>query len=334
MSYIFISYAHKDKNFTTNLIHQIKSAGFTSWIDSEEIRAGDNWRQEIDDAIEASFAVIVIMTKAAKKSEYVTYEWSYALGAKISVIPVLRKPLKIHPRLDSLQYIDFTDDIAPWHKLIGELKKKQAERSIRILSPLNASPHVRRAFIDLNSLDHKKRKSAVRAFENIGDDDSIGGLLEASVDANPGVRKAAAKSLIKLKDKDPSKSELILSRLVDRLKHSDPDVRRLAAWVLGALKDPSAIPNLLDATKDDAPIVRGHAAGALEAIGDDRAIPRLTEMLGDFKKYRSDEALYEIHVNDIASRAIQNIRSPDASEILEQWNAFLHEHQSKQNRQT
>ena len=42
----------------------------------------------IDLSIKNAFALIVIMTPEAKASEYVTYEWAFAWGVVVKVIPV------------------------------------------------------------------------------------------------------------------------------------------------------------------------------------------------------------------------------------------------------
>jgi hypothetical protein len=69
------------------------------------------------------------MTPEAKASEYVTYEWAFAWGAGIKVIPVLLKRTELHPRLESLQYLDFTNRTArPWDALIELLGEAEASK--------------------------------------------------------------------------------------------------------------------------------------------------------------------------------------------------------------
>ena len=93
------------------------------------IRGGEDWRSEIDQAIEAALAVIVVMTPEAKASEYVTYEWAFAWGAKVKVIPVLLKGTQLHPRLESLQYLNFTNRNArPWEELTKVLREAMSSK--------------------------------------------------------------------------------------------------------------------------------------------------------------------------------------------------------------
>ena len=80
MPKVFISYCHADVDFADVVRARIQSAGFASWIDLEGLRAGEDWRQDIDQGIRDSTALITIMTPAAKESPCVTYEWAFALG--------------------------------------------------------------------------------------------------------------------------------------------------------------------------------------------------------------------------------------------------------------
>ncbi len=87
MKHIFISYKHEDGDFAENLVYKIKEAGFQTWVDND-LNAGDDWRTKIDQAIKDACALIVIMSPEARASEYVTYEWAFAWGAGVKVIPV------------------------------------------------------------------------------------------------------------------------------------------------------------------------------------------------------------------------------------------------------
>ena len=85
--------------------------------------AGQEWHKEIDEAIRDAFAMIVVITRAARNSEYVTYEWSSAIGMNKPVIPILYEETEIHPRLKIHQFLDFTDTrVRPWSILYTRLR--------------------------------------------------------------------------------------------------------------------------------------------------------------------------------------------------------------------
>lgn len=119
---VFISYQRENVDFAENVANRIRVAGFAAWADVN-IRSGEEWEKEIDRALKDSFALIVIMTPRAKASEYVNYEWAFAVGAGIKVIPIMLEPTEPHPRLGTLQYLDFTNvRTRPWERLIEEVR--------------------------------------------------------------------------------------------------------------------------------------------------------------------------------------------------------------------
>jgi TIR domain-containing protein len=121
---IFISHDHDDADFAELLKLKLEKSGLASWIDTERLKIGQDWREEIDQGIENSLAVIAIMTPDARKSEYVTYEWSFAWGKGKKVFPILLKQTQLHPRLESLQYLDFTIRASrPWDELIESIQE-------------------------------------------------------------------------------------------------------------------------------------------------------------------------------------------------------------------
>ena len=141
MQHVFVSYKHEDAYFADLVIMRLEKEGFTTWADSN-IGAGEEWRNSIDLAIKNSFALIVIMTPEAKASEYVTYEWAFAWGAGIRVIPVMLNSTNLHPRLEALQYLDFTNQRSgPWERLMEEVRAASnipLTHSVSI--PLNSPP--------------------------------------------------------------------------------------------------------------------------------------------------------------------------------------------------
>lgn len=127
MRHIFISYKHEDEDFVAILEEKLRAEGFIIWTDKDLV-VGEDWKQGIDDAIRNAFALIVVLTPAARTSEYVTYEWAFAWGVGVKVIPIMLVKTEIHPRLETLQYLNFTnrrEEKQPWGKLVERLKKLQ-----------------------------------------------------------------------------------------------------------------------------------------------------------------------------------------------------------------
>jgi len=115
MKHVFVSYAWEDMKFAREVTRRLRKLRRVPWQDVRNLRAGDNWQAAIDEALKNAEALVVVMSPDAIKSQYVTYEWAFALGAGVRVIPVLRKRTDLHPRLKNVHYVDFTRRRgAPW----------------------------------------------------------------------------------------------------------------------------------------------------------------------------------------------------------------------------
>ena len=161
MNHIFISHCHEDGDFAELLENRLTQAGLTVWRDVG-IRGGQDYRREIDQGIKEAFALIVVMSPEAKASEYVTYEWAFARGAEVKVIPVMLKKTVLHPRLESLQYLDFTNRNArPWDTLIELLREAEISK-----------PQEEVVAIEEVRIENKKERGAYeRMIEALGEED-------------------------------------------------------------------------------------------------------------------------------------------------------------------
>ena len=120
--HIFISHSKQDCDFAELLKLRLEREGYQAWVDSDRLDPGNDWREEIDQGIRDALLVIAVMTPDARVSEYVTYEWAFAWGYGKKVIPIMLRQTTLHPRLATLQYLDFTNNIArPWSRLFEVL---------------------------------------------------------------------------------------------------------------------------------------------------------------------------------------------------------------------
>ena len=66
---VMISYSHANTAFALELEKSLVEAGFTVWIDTK-ITPGKDWRSNIAEAIELSFAVVVVLSPTSVASKY------------------------------------------------------------------------------------------------------------------------------------------------------------------------------------------------------------------------------------------------------------------------
>lgn len=113
MSHIFISYAHHDKPHLDRIMAWLNEHDFAErelWYD-HHIEGGNNWRDEIAAALDEAFVVVVVVTAHSVKSLYCTYEWAYAMGQGITILPLLFENLAITDIPSPLASKQFTDCI-------------------------------------------------------------------------------------------------------------------------------------------------------------------------------------------------------------------------------
>ena len=93
---VFISYAREDSDAAKRLAKDLKEAGLNPWLDKEELLPGQNWENQIEDAISKSRYFIPLFSKiSVAKIGYVQSEFKFALDVlkryppnKIFYIPV------------------------------------------------------------------------------------------------------------------------------------------------------------------------------------------------------------------------------------------------------
>lgn len=222
--HIFISYCNEDGDFAENLRGRLESDSFKVWTDNS-LTCGDDWRAKIDKAIRDASALIVIMTQEAKASEYVTYEWAFALGADIPVIPVKLKETVLHPRLESLHYLDFTKHKArPWADLIKAIKEKQ-DQSPKTC-PSSVSEDERTCTIEIPEGTPRILNKAIEALDSF----------------NPEEREEAVTFIRQFEHS--ASIEALFSALI---KHPIEDVKYNAAQALGEIGDESIAARLIEA---------------------------------------------------------------------------------------
>jgi hypothetical protein len=128
MATVFLSYSTKDHYFAELAAIKLEGSGVQLWRDQGQLRAGSDWRSGIERGIAESIAVLVALTQNSAESSYVTFEWAYALGNGKTVVPLKLESCKVHPRLEPIQYLDFSvPGSLPWNLLVERIREIEAD---------------------------------------------------------------------------------------------------------------------------------------------------------------------------------------------------------------
>lgn len=314
MAHVFISYAHSDFEFAENLKNRIEKAGFEVWMDEDKLRAGEDWRVEIDEAIKNCLALILILSPASLKSQYVIYEWSFAWGSDKKVIPVLYQSIeneKVHPRLDKRQYLNFSArGLRQWDRLVEQLRDLESQVVFKISNTTrgeqlsedgipellddlrNPDENIRLAAAHLlgklgdakcvpklllalfSDKESKVRQSVIKALDEIGDSRGIDALIEVMRSDLDSSVRETALNVVAHYD-----DEIIRNQLILCLYDSSPKVRSSAAYIQGDKKDQRAIKRLSELLRDEDCKVSSSAAHALSQMSFRPAIPDISRLL-------------------------------------------------------
>src|SRR5262249_32635275 len=69
----------------------------------------------------------LVLSANSVASSYVTFEWAYALGKGKTVIPIKLTECSVHPRLETIQHLDFSiPGASPWDSLIRRIREIEA----------------------------------------------------------------------------------------------------------------------------------------------------------------------------------------------------------------
>jgi hypothetical protein len=121
MKQVFISYSHKDKEYAHKLADEMARHGLEAWID-DRIDYGEQWTRVIQENLENSYAVIVIMTPTAYKSTWVQNELTFAQYTEKAIFPILLEG-KLWLSLSSTQYVDVRGGKLPPESFFNILRK-------------------------------------------------------------------------------------------------------------------------------------------------------------------------------------------------------------------
>ncbi|MBC7810556.1 MAG: toll/interleukin-1 receptor domain-containing protein [Burkholderiales bacterium] len=148
MSQVFISYTPEDQAFARQIARDLNAAHLNVWLDVNSFVGGKDWDDAIEDALEVSDFVLLLVSSDSMKSRYVTAQWEQALEEGKLIIPVLVQPItsdKIHFRLARFQYVDATQPAK------YDLALKQVIELVQEQLPVRISPEqarTQRFFVD------------------------------------------------------------------------------------------------------------------------------------------------------------------------------------------
>ncbi len=109
---VFISYSHNDNEFVANLAAHLVKHNTRVWVDTWQLRVGDSIIEKIQEALQESSALLVILSKSSVQSNWCKKEINAGLmreleEKKVIVLPVLLEDCDVPLFLKEKMYADF-----------------------------------------------------------------------------------------------------------------------------------------------------------------------------------------------------------------------------------
>jgi len=130
---VFISHSQADEKWADALRKGLSQQGIEVWDPALEIAPGENWGLKYGKGLEASDAMIVLLSPESAKSDMVRHEIDYALGSprfRDRLVSVLVRPTTDVPWiLEKQSFIRATKDI---DKTVDEVTRALKTRDTKL----------------------------------------------------------------------------------------------------------------------------------------------------------------------------------------------------------
>lgn len=141
---VFLCHAKEDKPAVRELYQKLAAEGWIDpWLDEEKLLPGQDWDMEIEKAVRASHAFLVLLSqKSVTKEGYVHAEIRFALNVArtkpdetIYMIPLRLDDCQVPVRLQLYQYVDYYPkerETWAYHKLLASLETRARSLNIPV----------------------------------------------------------------------------------------------------------------------------------------------------------------------------------------------------------
>jgi hypothetical protein len=122
---VFLSYANTDREPARRISDHLKQAGLEVWDAERELLPGSDWAASLQEALDTSQAMVVLVSPESVESRQVAREIEYALGARHMsgrLIPVLLRSTREMPWiLRELKMIRYGDPARTGEQIVEAL---------------------------------------------------------------------------------------------------------------------------------------------------------------------------------------------------------------------
>ena len=104
---IFLSYSRREVGFVDQLTHQLEKEGFRVWLDYRSLIPGSPWKTQIDQGLDESEVILLVVSKESMASKYVELEWRRVIREDKRIILAIFEAVDIPKELEPFEWVDF-----------------------------------------------------------------------------------------------------------------------------------------------------------------------------------------------------------------------------------
>jgi hypothetical protein len=91
------------------LLPDLRNAGLKVWVDQQALQGGDDWLDEVDEALKTCERMVVFVSPSALRSPYVKKEYRSFIQQEKTIIPVMCQEVAMPFELQDIQHLPHED---------------------------------------------------------------------------------------------------------------------------------------------------------------------------------------------------------------------------------
>jgi len=106
VSRIFLSHSHKDNDWCSAFVDELKRYGVDVWYDKQSLYVGAKWLQTIETELEGRDTFLVVLTPNSWASDWVRDEIALALAQHKRIVSILHQTTQVSGFITTYQMLD------------------------------------------------------------------------------------------------------------------------------------------------------------------------------------------------------------------------------------
>lgn len=162
---VFVSYCREEQQWVLGLAKALQRAGYSPWVDTEELRAGVRWEEYIGRRIRDAGWFISVISQGASSHRYWYRELLLALEvqqlrpAQRYLVPVLLDPCPIPESVAGFQVLDLSAG-GSYDRLVETLDEELRARGLAMTMEVTAGPDQGKRFIITGAMTNIGRETS------------------------------------------------------------------------------------------------------------------------------------------------------------------------------